>query len=169
MPAEMNTPDLASQDDAHPVELAHVERAKALQRFNRIFVYLPVGTAAAIVLGLVIWFIVIGPAGANESAQATLSGAADIFMIMSSTVLMLLCAIFPLLFFGLTLQLRRSGSRPLFRMQRLFWRANDLVSRLSTAVAQAAPKAASVLIAFRTRLTYLVAVAEQIPNLFKRS
>ncbi|MDX1614295.1 MAG: hypothetical protein R3300_08300 [Candidatus Promineifilaceae bacterium] len=165
----MSTSELTSPADARPGELEHLERAQALRRFNRLTVYLPLGLVTMAMVAVVVWLIIISLAGTSERAAATMSGAADIVVTLTGVVLMLLCAVFPLLFFGLTFQLRRRGSQPLFRLQRLFWRANGLIARLSAIVNRTAPKVADALIRVHARFTYIFAVAKQIPSLFKRS
>jgi len=169
MPAVMGTPNVTTQVDARPAELEHQERTTALRRFNRLAVYLPLAFAALAVLVVVVWLIIISLAGTTERASDTMSGAADIVLILTSVVWMLVCALFPLLFFGLTFQLRRSGRRPLSSLQRLFWRVNGLVGKLAAIVDRTAPKVANALISIHARFAYIFAVAKRIRSLFKRS
>lgn len=148
---------------------AQKERAAALQRFNRLFVYLPVIIAAVIavvVVGLLFWVTLIQP---GESSRETVSGIASAVVILVSLPMTVLCAIPSLLFIGIYVQGRKKGMAPQKRLQTIFWQIDSFVSKIQTAVLEITPKIARVLIKAHAAVAYARNLLNQLINLLKRS
>jgi hypothetical protein len=146
-----------------------LERAAALRRFNRWFVYLPIIFAALIVLaviGLLFWVTLIQP---GESGRETVSGIASAVVILVSIPMTLLCAIPSVLIIGLTIQSRQKGQAPIKRVQTIFWRLDSLILRIQSAVNDFVPKAANIVIKGHTALAYVRTLLNKLINLLKRS
>lgn len=146
-----------------------LERAAALRRFNRLFVYLPILLAALIglfVVGLLFWVTLIQP---GEESRETVSGIASFVIILASIPTTLLCAIPSVLFIALTVQGRQKGSAPVKWVQTTFWRLDSLVLRIQTAVNESMPKVAGVVISGHAAVAYVRNLLKKLTNLLKRS
>ena len=161
-----NTVEVKPEYQPTPRQL---ERAAALRRFNRLFVYLPVGFAAFVglaVIGLLIWVTLIQP---GESSRETVSGIASAVVILVSIPMTLLCAIPSLLIIGITVQSRQKGQAPIKRVQTILWRIDNLVLRFQSKVNEATPKVANVVIKGHTAVAYVRNLLTNLINLLKRS
>lgn len=148
---------------------AQEERAAALRRFNRLFVYLPVIIAAVIALaivGLLFWVTLFQP---GESSRETVGGIASAVIILVSLPMTLLCAIPSILFIGVFVQGRNKGMAPIKRVQTIFWRIDSFVLKIQTAVNENTPKVAGVVIKAHAAVAYVRNLLNQLINLLKRS
>lgn len=149
-----------------PVQL---EREAALRRFNRLFVYLPIGIAviiALLVIGLLFWVTLIQP---GEDSRETVSGIASSVVILASIPMTIICAIPSVLFIVVFFQGRKKGMAPIKRIQTIFWRIDSLVLRLQSAVNEYTPKVANVIVKPHAAVAYVRNLFNQFINLFKRS
>lgn len=154
---------------------AQKERRAALHRFNRLYVYLPLGLITAVALLVIILFLVgifaPGLTGAAEFA----SGLADITIILFSIPMMLLCAVGPLSLAGIysVSRNRRKQGKPRMddggRMQQLFWQIDNLVQRAQTKTGEISPQIARPIIQANAFVAYLHAFLKQIKSYLKRS
>lgn len=145
------------------------ERAAALKRFNRLFVYVPILIAAVIalvVIGLLFWVTLIRP---GESSRDTVSGIASAVVILASLPMTVLCAVPSILFIGAFVQGRKKGMAPLKRIQTIFWQIDNFVLRIQTAVNENTPKVAGVVIKAHAAVAYVRNLLNQLLNLLKRS
>jgi hypothetical protein len=148
---------------------AQLERNAALRRFNRLFVYLPavfVAVIALVVLGLLFWVTLIQP---GDNSRETVSGIASAVVILASLPMMLLCALPSALFIGLYMQGRKREMAPIRRLQTIFWRIDNLVLRLQSAVNGTTPKVAGVVIKGHAAVMFVRNLVNQFINLLKRS
>ncbi|GAB4160325.1 MAG: hypothetical protein Fur0021_32160 [Candidatus Promineifilaceae bacterium] len=141
---------------------AQLNREAALRRFNRLYVYTPLalGTLVCLVLvGWLLWGTIIvnwfSETHNAESARALASGLADTIFIIVALPWGLFCAALPLLFFAGILRSRRQGSAPLRRIQRLFWRLDDLLHRIDQKVNDLAPHLAHYVVAGNAWLSHI--------------
>lgn len=140
-----------------------LERDRALRRFNRLFVFLPLGVGALIAITLVVLLLigvlVPGLSGAAEFASAM----ADLVIILFSLPLMLLCAILPVGYLAYVANKRQKRSLqpqtgPLAdhgRIQILLWRLQQLMERTEAKTVQTAPKIAGPVIRANAFFAYL--------------
>lgn len=146
-----------------------LERAAALRRFNRLFVYLPIILAALIglfVVGLLFWVTLVQP---GEGSRETVSGIASFVIILTSIPMTLLCAIPSVLFIALIVQGRQKGTAPIKRVQTIFWRLDSLVLRLQSTVNEFMPKMADVVIRGHAAVAFVRNLLNKLTNLLKRS
>lgn len=161
-----NATEVKSEYLPTPVQL---ERAAALRRFNRLFVYLPVIFAAVIgliVIGLLFWVTLVQP---GEESRETVSGLASAVVILASIPMLLVCAIPSLLIIGLTVQARQKEMAPIKRVQTIFWRIDSLVLRIQSAVNESVPKVADVVIRGHAAMAFVRNLLNKLTNLLKRS
>ncbi len=137
-----------------------LSREAALRRFNRLYVYTPLALGALICLALLGWLlwgaIIINwfsDADGVESARALASGLADTIFIVMALPWALFCPVLPLLFFAGILRGRKQGKAPLRRLQRLFWRLDDLLHRIDQKVNDLAPRVAHYVVAGNSFVT----------------
>lgn len=121
------------------------------KRFNRLFVYLPLGFVAMLWLGLILgllWLTVAGSWFAMDTNQeyyrALVSGVADAFTILMLTPLLVLCALPTVLASGLAVyrRQRRAEREPRPESLPLMWRIENLVSSVRGRVDEFTPKLA---------------------------
>lgn len=112
---------------ANPEQAA---RDKALRRFNWLFVYTPIALVSFGILALMIWLAWATLPTVAQTRQGAVSGVADIILILWLCPTVLVCALFPGLGIFLLVRRRRSGSRVRLRLQRLLWRAQNLMDTL---------------------------------------
>ena len=154
---------------AYQPTAAQLERAAALRRFNRLFVYLPIIIAAVIaliVVGLLFWITLIQP---GENSRETVSGIASAVVIMVSLPMTLLCALPSVLFIAIYVQGRKKEMAPIKRLQTIFWQIDSVILRVQTAVNDFTPKVAGVVIKAHAATAYVRNLLNQLMNLLKRS
>lgn len=158
-PGHYARPPEAPQPTAE--QLARLARRN---RFNRLFVYLPVGLVALLWLGLVLgllWLTIVGSWFAMDTNQeyyrALVSGVADAFTILMLSPLLVLCAIPIVLAAGLIVyRRRRKGDRePGPESLPIMWRIENVVSSVRSRVDGTTPKVAQPIINAYGAVTYL--------------
>ncbi len=139
---------------------SQLEREAAQRRFNRLYVYTPLALATLICLGLLGWLlwetVLVNwfmESNRVESARGLASGLADTIFIIMALPWALFCPVLPLLFFAGIWRGRRQGKAPLRRMQRLFWRLDDVLHKVDQKVNELAPRVAHYVVAGNARLT----------------
>ncbi|MBK8987863.1 MAG: hypothetical protein IPM39_17645 [Chloroflexi bacterium] len=152
-----------------------LERKAALHRFNRLFVYLPLGVVILVALSLIILLLVGVLAPGLTGAAEFASALADIIIILFSLPLMMICALGPAMLVGLIAwgRNRRQQGIPRLddggRIQELLWKLDSLVQQAQTRTAEITPKLSGVIIEFNARLSYLTAFLQKIGTYLKRS
>lgn len=145
-----------------------LERAAALRRFNRLYLYLPLAVfslAGLVLVGLLLWGV-FSPnvTGTREFA----SGLADLVVIMTVMPLLLLCALVPAAAIGWLVYRRQQPRQEHGRFQTLFWRLDTLLTRLQATVSTTLPKAAVPVIKGHAWAAYLRALLENLKKLLIR-
>ncbi len=114
-----------------------LERERALQRYNRLFIYVPVGIAALIATFLFGLMLVGIFAPGLVGAEEFLSGLADTILVLWLIPMLLLCSIVPLAYFAYLVNRRQrrnmlppdSPQLQHSRVQMVMWQAQDIVDR----------------------------------------
>lgn len=151
------------------------ERVASLKRFNRLYVYLPIGvtvfTAVVCILLLLIGVFSPGLSGAAEYASAL----ADLTIILFTIPLTLLCSIGPLSLLGIILfsRNRRQQGKPRFdnggQIQILLWKMDNFIRLAQAQSTQTTSKIVRPVIEFNAGLAYITAFLRQIQSYIKRS
>lgn len=157
----MTTP-APTETSVYEPTVTQLERAMARRRFNRLYIYLPLGLASMAIVALVVLMLwgALSPSivGTREFA----SGLADIVIILTIMPLLLLCAIVPAGVVGYAVYRRKQPQREHGRLQSLFWRLDGLVNKAHDKAETALPKAANPVISGHARMTYWRAFFEKI-------
>lgn len=145
-----------------------LERAAALRRFNRLYLYLPLAVfslAGLVLIGLLLWGV-FSPniVGTREFA----SGLADLVVILTTLPLLLLCALVPAGAVGLAVYRRQQPKREHGRFQTLIWRLDALVTKAKDTAATTLPKAAAPLIKGHAWVAYVRTWYETVRQQFTR-
>lgn len=165
----MTMPAVSEPTTFEPTEVQE-ERARALRRFNRLFVYLPmsiVGLGVFVVVGLLLW----GSFSPNiTGTRAFTSALADIILILTIAPVMLLCALFAAGLIGLLVygSKKPEGSK-YGRVQTALWKLHNLSDRLQANRQLWADTAARPIIQGRAKLTYYQTLLKLFGKLFSRS
>lgn len=164
----MTTPAQSETQTYEPTAV-QIDRAAALRRFNRLYVYLPLGffsLVALVLVGLMLWGA-LSPSvvGTREFA----SGLADLVIILTIMPLMLLCALVPAAALGLVAYRRQQPQRDYGRFQTLLWRLDSLVVKSQQAAEKAMPKVANPVIRGHAFISYWRTLFRQIKNIITRS
>jgi hypothetical protein len=146
--------------------LVQRQRAASLRRFNRLFVYLPAGLAAALALGgtAALIYLVL----ARTDQRVMVSAVADTLVICGILPLLCLCAVVPAGFTFGTLAMRRQKRAPLLALQRVLWRLDNMVGRARATADKIGRRLADPLIAVEARASYYSAMLGRLKRLFKR-
>ena len=163
----MTTPEQPEPQIYQPTPV-QLERALALRRFNRRYIYLPVGVFSLLALalvGLMLW----GVLSPNVSGtRAFVSGLADLVVILTVMPLMLLCAIVPAAAFGLMVYRRQQPQREHGRLQTLIWRIETFITKTQNTASNVTGKTASPLIKAHSRAAYIRALLQNLKQQFTR-
>ena len=170
-----STPNHMNQTMPFQPGSEQLARKAALHRFNRLYVYLPLGFIIVITLAIIILLLVgvlaPGLTGANEFASAL----ADVTIILFSIPLMALCAVGPAMLVGIIAFSRDRRKKGIPRMddggriQELLWKMDNLVHQVQTKTVEITPRIAKPVIETNARLAYLHAFLKQIQSYLKRS
>ena len=163
----MTTP-VQSDSEAYRPTTGQLEREAALRRFNRLYVYLPLGIfslVGLVLIGLLLWGVFSpGITGTREFA----SGLADLVVILTTLPLLLLCALVPAAAIGLVIYRRQQPKPEHGRFQTLFWRLDTLVTKVQNTLSTSLPKAAAPIIKGHGWIAFLRAVLENLKRQFIR-
>jgi hypothetical protein len=151
-------------------------RDRALKRFNRLYLYVPLGIAALIALGLVIALLVGVLLPGITGTAAFASALADIVLIMTLLPMLLLCAIVPGAYIALVYNQRQKRQQapqagPMAyrsRVQTLFWRLDKLIDTAVAKTTATAPQIAQPIVKLNSGLAFLSAFFNQLSQLFRR-
>lgn len=150
------------------------DRLARRRRFNRIFVYLPLGLGVILWLGLILgmsWLAVAGDWFAMDTNQpyfrGLFSGVADAFTILMLTPILALCATPTILAGALTVYRRRrrkekEGQEPSLP---LMWRVENVVISIRETVSNAAPKVARPLITAHGMATFATTFLHELKQI----
>lgn len=163
----MTTPE-QSEPQLYQPSPEQLERAAALQRFNRLYVYIPLAVfslAAVALVTLMLWGVfspnVVG-------TREFVSGLADLVVIMTVMPLLLLCLIGPAAAVGLVVYRRQQPKREHGRFHILLWRLDALVTKAQDAISATTPKAAAPVIKGYAWMAFMQTLLENVKKQFTR-
>ncbi len=165
-------PDYEPAFQPSPEQLA---RKAALKRFNRLYVFLPLGIVIALALTVIVLLLVGVLAPGLTGAAEFASALADMTIILFSLPMMLLCAIGPALLAGLIVFSRNRRQAGVPRMddggaiQVLLWKMDNLVRQAQSKVVETSPKVARPVVEFNAKLAYFQAFWQKVWSYLKRS
>lgn len=152
-----------------PVEVSPFEptaeqltRDKALRRFNRLYIYLPIGIFSAIII-VIITLILIGIFHPRiVGTEEFISALADIILILWLVPLVIVLALVPIGYAAYLSNRRKKRKQspqtgPLAyrsRVQILLWRLQVMLDRIHDKTEETAPALAEPIINFNSFLTY---------------
>jgi len=163
----MTTP-AAAESTAYEPSVSQLARAKAMRRFNRLFVYTPVaflGLVGLVLIGLLLWGS-LSPhiTGTREFASAL----ADIVIILTVLPLMVMCAVVPLAAIAYAGYRRRGEKRAHGRLHLLFWRLESLLERAQRGSGAGMNKLARPVIEGHARAAFLSTLFNRLKQTIKR-
>ena len=165
----MDAQELKQVEPSHEPTQEQAERAAALRRFNWMFIYGPIGLAAAITLGLVIFLLIIALNPPSDEALLFISGLADVALVIALLPFLIVgAALLGLIAYGYV-RARQQGMAPVRQTQRLLWRMDNLVGRLRGRTKEAASQVARPFISAHSIVAYVKALMYQTSRLLKRS
>jgi len=156
---------------------AQLARAKRLTRFNRLFVYLPLGIFALIGLGLVLFMLYLAIWPPYADTRPFLSGLADMILILFMLPVLLVCGLVQGGLIGGIVYWRRSGSEdggqpdPAAQYGRIrvgLWRLDQLLDKLFNKIEAILPRVAQPVIAFNAVLAYIGKWLENVKKMLTR-
>lgn len=149
-------------------------RYQRLQRFNQLYVYLPLGlmTVAGIGLTIFLFYGAFVPEN-RETTRAFTSALADLILILVMMPLSLVCGIVPMGMIGLMVyrrNLNQQADGPQYgRIQPLLWRLESLLVTIHRKTAEILPKIAPPLIQLNARLAFIETFLKYVKQIFTRS
>ena len=147
---------------------AQLARAAALRRFNRVYVYLPLGLAGLGVLALLGWLSWQVFAAVDEEIGVMTSALADIIVILTLIPLLLLCAIVPLAAVGFVVYRRQQPKREYGRLPTFFWRVDIFLDKARGKTEIALTKTAAPVIRGHALWAYLATIFNNLKKKFAR-
>lgn len=167
-----------AQPSYGPVPTAdQIARKAARKRFNRLYVYLPLGIIALVWLLLIVGLIWLTVAGrwfhvdtSQEYYRSLVSGVADAFLVLMLLPFMIVCAVPPVAAIGFVVwRHRRQKAQPdSYGKLPLFWRLDNVVTRVRSAAAASTPKLANPVITVHSTASYLRTLLQEIRKTFSR-
>lgn len=153
-----------------------LERAKALKRFNRWVIYLPLGLLGTAVLGLLVYLLIVAIWPPYADTRLFLSGIADIILILAMLPMVLIFALVLVGIIGGAVYWQRSRKeegdpslqKRYGRLRLLLWKGDQKLSGLYRQVDQLMPKAAGPIIRFNAFMAYLTTWLSQLTKQIKR-
>jgi hypothetical protein len=166
-PMSLTDPEIRiTQTNPSPLQ---EERAKAISRFNRLFIYTPIVILSLISLALVITLLYFVFNPPSSDAYATISGIADAIVIMGVFPLIITTGALLVIIFSIYVRGRRRGFAPVRGTQRFLWRVDWALSDVRQITGQVADQIARPFISIHAFSAYLRGFFHQLVRLLKRS
>jgi hypothetical protein len=165
----METLDIVHNNTPHQPTTEQTQRAAELRRFNLMFVYVPLGLVAAIVIALIVIMLIWAINPPDESARRFLSGLADAALIMALLPFLIVCAGLVGLAGYAYSQARKRGTAPVARTQRLLWRLDALVGRVTVRTVATTGLVVRPFLSINGGVAYLKMLITQLVRIVKRS
>jgi hypothetical protein len=164
----METQEISTVREPYQPTLEQLNRKENLRRFNRRFIYWPIGLASLLAFSIVltmVLYIIIAP---STEYLITFSAIADAVIILLSFTIILIISVFLAVAGAVYYQARKNGIAPIRQLQILFWRIEMLTIRIYGSVSEIAPKIARPFIAIGSRLAYIHVLFIGITRIFSR-
>jgi hypothetical protein len=143
-------------------------RDEVLRRFNRRFVYWPIGIASLISFSIVLTLILYIIFAPSTEYIVTISAVADVVIILMACTAILIISIFLAVAGAVLYQARTKGVAPIRQLQILFWRVESFIIRIHNSILQITPLFARPFIVIGGAIAYIKALLLGIPRIFKR-
>jgi hypothetical protein len=164
----MDNPSTANiQPNFHP-SISQEDRGAKMRRFNFLYIYLPIGFAALVILALTILLLIMALGVGSAATLATLSGMADSVIILAIIPTMILCAIVPFVYLAVVFQTRSRGRAPIQQSQRMLWRVQDRLESVTFRVASLMSIMREPFIRISARYAFIKHFLIRIVSLFYR-
>jgi hypothetical protein len=142
-----------------------LERERALKRFNRLYIFVPIGIAVAIGIFLLVLMLIGIFAPGLIGAEAFLSGLADTILVLWMMPMMVLCAIVPIVYVGYLINRRQRRNMlppdsPLLRHSRTqmaLWQAQNIADRVEKSAEDVSDQVAKPFININSFVAYVYA------------
>ncbi len=151
------------------------QRAKALKRFNRLAIYLPLGLIATAVLAVLVYLLIIAIWPPFEDTRLFLSGIADIILILLVLPMVIVFALLLAGTFGGLFYWRQSRrdsastlQRKYGRLRLLLWKLDQKLTVYYRKVHLLMPKLAQPLIRFNAFSAYVGAWLDQLTKQLRK-
>ena len=153
-----------------------LERERQLQRFNRLYIYVPVGVFTAFGIFLFVLMLVGIFAPGLTGAEEFLSGLADTILVLWMIPMMVLFAVTPIAYVAYLVNRRQRRSMlppdsPLLRHSRAqmaLWKAQNIAGSLEETTDSAADKITQPLINANSKAAYTFAWLDMLTRPFRR-
>lgn len=154
-----------------------LERADALNRFNRWTIYIPVGLLTTAVFGFFIYLLILAIRPPYEDTRLFLSGVADIILILCMLPVALIFGLLLAGIFGGVTYWRQSGKEEgepslqnkYGRLRLLLWKVDQKLSTVYRQADQLMPKIAEPVIRFNAVLAYINSWLAQLRGRIQRN
>ena len=153
------------EEEKSPQKLAYADRQKALERYNRLTIYLPLTLLVLLVLVAtagMLWLVLSGEEANQTEWRSFASASADLIIILATLPLILLSTVFPLLAIGWIWYTRDNRYPAEKSIQRLLRRTDTFLINNSDRVKTAAKRSANASIVYRLSLTHVGRIFEQL-------
>ena len=159
-----------AQDEGHYEPTANqAARAAQLRKFNRLFIYLPIGLMAAIAVAVVVVLLIIAINPPSEEALVFISGLADVALVIAMLPVLVIGAILiGLIGYGYT-EARKNGTAPVRQTQILLWRMDNLIGRIRIRTSEVADVVAQPFLKLNGAIAYARELVSQLIGMVKRS
>jgi hypothetical protein len=169
--------EIARPSSAPAPTAEQIARRTARKRFNRLYVYLPLALVAFLLLLLIVGMLWLTIGGRwfhidtnQEYYRSLVSGVADAFLVLMLLPLILVCTLPPIGAIGFVVWRRRRrkvepdgyGKLP------LFWRLDNVVTRVQSVTAATTPKLADPVVTVHGAASYIRTLLQEIRKIFSR-
>ena len=164
----METQEISTVREPYQPTLEQLNREEKLRRFNRRFIYWPIGIASLLAFSIVLTmalYIIIAP---STEYLITFSAIADAVIILLSFTIIMIISLFLAVAGAVYHQARKNGIAPIRQVQILFWRIEMLTIRIYGSVSEITPKIARPFITIGSRLAYIRVLLIGITRIFSR-
>ncbi len=166
----------ANEADIYSPTPEQLERERALKRYNRLYIALPLAFVVTFVAGLLILMLIGLFAPGLVGAESFLSSLADTILVLWMIPMMVFCAIVPLAYVGYLVNLRQRRSQlppdsPLLRHRRAqmaMWKAQDIAGRAERVTETASDRLTGPIIRLDAAIAYLLAWLAILTRPFRR-
>jgi len=165
----METQEVIQPEHEYEPTLEQAERAAALRRFNRLYIYVPIGLVSTITAVVVILLLIIAVNPPSAEALLFISGLADAALVIAMLPFVLLGAAGIALMAYAYSGARKRGTAPVRQTQRLLWRMDNLVGRVRVQTKRTANEIGRPFIRVNELVTYIRVLMLQLVKLVKRS
>jgi hypothetical protein len=164
----METPELSPSSKIFQPTPEQLRRAESIRRYNRRFVYYPLGIVAIVSFSILLTMVLYVVFADSTEYLISLSAIADSVVILMVTISIILTTLILGTFGAVYFQARKQGIAPIRQIQRLFWRLDMLAIKIQQSIAGFVPKLANPLIYLHSLFAYLKTLLIKMRRLFSR-